>query len=142
MEGKDLLSFLSTKGDKKIIKKKVLEEPFLLWWAAYPSTDSFDYKGRHFQGTRSLKAKKDDCKLKLNKILNEGQYTIEELIKALELEVHQKMENSIKTGQNKLSFMQGSITYLNQYTYESYVELVRKGQKVEKTAENYDGINI
>ena len=141
-EGKELISFLSIKENKKIVKKKPSEEPFQSWWAAFPSSDTFDYKGRHFPGTRSLKAKKDDCKLKLNKILNEGQYTIEELIKAIELEVHQKKENSIKTGQNKLSYFQNSHTYLLQYTYESYVELIRKEQKAEKTPENYDGVNI
>ncbi len=141
-EGKDLISFLSIKGDKRLIKKKSLEEPFQLWWSCFPSSDTFDYKGRHFPGTRSLKAKKDDCKTKLNKILNEGQYTIEELVKAIELEVHQKKENSIKTGQNKLSFMQNSMTYLNQYTYESYVELVRKGQKVQELSILTGGTDI
>jgi hypothetical protein len=143
MEGEELLKFIdSIEESPKLVKLKSKVDNFDLWWKAYPSTDSFDYKGRHFPGTRSLKAKKDDCKLKLNKILNEGQYTIEELIKAIELEVHQKKENSIKTGQNKLSFFQNSMTYLNQYTYESYVELVRKGQKITETSILTGGTDI
>ncbi len=141
-EGKELISFLSIKENKKIVKKKLSEEPFQLWWTAFPSSDTFDYKGKHFPGTRSLKAKKDDCKLKLNKILNEGQYTIEELVKAIELEVHQKKENSVKENVNKLKYMQNSMTYLNNYTYESYVELVRKGQKIAEVSILTGGTDI
>jgi len=131
IEGKALIAFLSTKG-KKIPKKKDKTEDFDKWWAAYKATDDFTYKGKHFPGTRSLRSKKDDCRIKLNKILAEGQYTIEEMIAALELEFHQKMENSIKTNTNKLSFQQNSMTYLNNYTYENYIELVRKGVKAKE----------
>jgi hypothetical protein len=144
LEGKEILSFLSTKESKKIVKKKKGEDhDFLLWWSHYPSTDDFTHKGRHFAGTRGLRSKKDDCRIKLNKILGEGQFTLEEMIKALDFEVEQKKENSVKTGQNKLSYLQNSMTYLNQYSYENYIDLIRKGTKMEKSPQtDYDGVNI
>jgi len=132
-DGEELLDFLSTEGESvKLVKKKPSDDNFEKWWKAFPSTDSFDYKGRHFSGTRSLKAKKEDCKVKLYKILNEGEYTIDEMVKALELEINQKKEASIKSNSNKLSFFQNSMTYLNNFTHESFIELIRKGEKVKE----------
>lgn len=139
--GKELLKFIKTKEKIKLVKKSKDSAKFDAWWLAYPSTDTFSYKNKVFNGTRSLKAKKDDCRIKLDKILDEGEYKIEELIKALEFEVLQKKENSIKTGENKLSYLQNSLTYLNQRTFESFIDLIREGIVIEEK-QNYEGVNI
>jgi hypothetical protein len=130
--GKAILGFLDEEGtpDKKLVKKKPNSEAFERWWKAYPGTDTFTHKGKDFTGTRSLRAKKDDCKTKLNSILAEGEYTIEEMIAALEYEVLQKKENSVANKTNKLSFMQNTLTYLNQRTFEPFIELIREGKKI------------
>lgn len=133
-EGEELLKFLSSDEEVKIPKKKrsiapIVEDGFVKWWRTYPATDTFKYKGKEFIGTRALRVKKSDCEAKINKILASGEYKIEELIDALKLEISQKVENSIKTGQNKMSYFQNSLTYLNQATYDPYVELVRAGHK-------------
>lgn len=146
-EGGKLLGFLSSKEEHpKIPRKKkiVVDDAFKQWWQAYPSTDTFEYKGKKFKGTRALRVKKDDCKAKIDKILAMGEYTIEEMVKALKLEISQKAENSIKTGQNKMSYFQNSLTYLNQYTYEAYIELIRAGHKPveEERKQEFDGVNI
>lgn len=98
---------------------------FEKWWAAYPSTDEFEHKGKKFKGNRGLRTNKAECKLKLLKVLEEGDYTIEDLIKALEVEVHMKKESSISEGENKLKYMRNSLTYLNQRTFENFIELGR-----------------
>lgn len=134
-EGKSLLSFISsTENSPKIPRKKriVTEDVFERWWKAYPSSDTFDYKNKKFKGTRALRVKKDDCKAEIDKILKKGEYTIDELVSALKLESYQKAENSVKTGQNKMSYFQNSLTYLKQGTYDAFVDLVRKGHKVEE----------
>ena len=77
-----------------------------------------------------MRVKKDDCKLKLKKILDEGEYTTDELVAALEYEVLQKKENSVKAGENKLKYMQNSLTYLNQRTFEPFIELIREGANI------------
>jgi hypothetical protein len=128
-DGKSLLKFLETPANEvvELIKQKPNSSDFDLWWKTYPSTDTFVIKGTNFLGSRSFKVKKDECKLKLQKILAEGEYTIEELVKALELDVFQKKENSFKTKTNKLSFLQNSLTYLNQRSFEGYIDLIRQG---------------
>jgi hypothetical protein len=122
--GQDLLNFFNNLKEEKFVKTKVNPDDFELWWKTFPATDNFKYKERTFTGSRGLKKSKDECKLKFNKILLEGDYTALQLIKALETEIKQKMENSISTGTNKLSFMQGTVPYLNQRTYESFIDLI------------------
>lgn len=133
LEGRSLLGFLST--SEVIIQKRkpVADDGFTKWWSTYPGTDTFTHKGRTFSGTRGLRVKKDDCKLLLTKIVGEGEYTIDELVKALEIEVTQKKDNSVKTGTNKLTYMQNSLTYLNQRTFEPFIELARKESPIEES---------
>ncbi len=140
-EGKDVLKFLNIKEKTQLVKKKAEPSVFDKWWTAYPSTDTFIYKNKTFYGTRSLKAKRDECKIKFDAILNEGEHTVDVLIKALQFEVLQKKENSFKANENKLVYMQNSLTYLNQRTYESFIDLINQGIVIEDKP-NYDGVNI
>lgn len=132
--GKSILGFLDDEGEPeaKLNKKVVETDTFDAWWKAYPGTDTFTHKGQQFTGSRSMRMKKEDCKAKLISILEEGEYTIQEMIAALEFEVLQKKENSVKSKTNKLSFMQNSLTYLNQRTFESFIELVKQGVKINE----------
>lgn len=132
--GKSILGFLDDEGEPeaKLNKKVVETDTFDAWWKAYPGTDTFAHKGQSFTGSRGLRRQREDCKAKLISILEEGEYTIEEMIAALEFEVLQKKENSVKSKTNKLSFMQNSLTYLNQRTFESFIELVKQGVKINE----------
>lgn len=141
--GKEVLSFLNEKIEQpKIPKKKKTDSDFDKWWTVYPGTDTFTYKSQSFTGTRGMRVKKDECKLKFNNILLEGEYTAQELIAALEYEVLQKKENSIKTKTNRLTFMQNSLTYLNQRSFEPFIELIREGKTIKESAEPLKGMDI
>jgi hypothetical protein len=129
--GKDLLEFLNAKSGAKIIKRKPATTDFEEWWKIYPGTDSFEYKGKKFTGTRAIRKGKDECRLKFDKILLEGEYTAAQLIAALNYEILQKKESSLATGTNRMTFMQNSVTYLNQRAYEAYIELINEGAKVD-----------
>ena len=129
--GRDLLVFLDTKTNSKIIRRKPATTDFEEWWKTYPGTDGFDHKGKSFKGTRALRLSKDVCRLKFDKILLEGEYTGEQLIAALNYEVLQKKESSVDTKSNRMTFMQNSVTYLNQRAFEAYIELINDGSKVE-----------
>ena len=127
IEGKDLLDFISSNDDTpspKIIKRKPVVTEFEEWWKNYPSTDSFTYKHKTFKGSRSLRRAKNDCKAKFKAILNEGDYTAQQLIDALKYEVNVKVERSLREGKNLMSYMQGSVPYLNQRTFEGFIELM------------------
>lgn len=142
--GKSILGLLDEEGETelKLVKTKASTDDFERWWKAYPGTDTFTYKRNSFTGSRSMRVKKDDCKSKLNAILAEGEYKIEELIAALEYEVLQKKENSVKTKSNRLTFMQNSLTYLNQRTFEPFIELIREGKQVVEDSTASGGTDI
>jgi len=133
--GKDLLEFIETPMVNKFVKKKVDTLEFEQWWKAFPGTDTFTHKDRTFSGSRSLRQNKEGCKLKFDKILLEGEYTAEDLIKALEYDVLQKKENSIKQKANKLTYMQNSLTYLNQRSFEPFIELIKQGRQISEAQE-------
>lgn len=130
LSGKELLSFSSTSVHVSLKKRKPSVDQFATWWKTYPGTDTFTYRGSSFTGTRSLRTKQEECKLKLHKILEEGEYTLNDLIEALQYEIFQKKENSIKSKINKLTYMQNSLTYLNQRSFEPFIELVKEGHKI------------
>jgi hypothetical protein len=142
--GKSILGFLDEEGEPeaKLNKKVVETDTFETWWKTFPGTDTFVHKGQSFTGSRALRKQKEDCKAKLISILEEGEYTIEEMIAALEFEVLQKKENSVKSKTNKLSFMQNSLTYLNQRTFESFIELVKQGVKIVEEPLNSGSVDI
>lgn len=134
LSGKELIAFLETEEENvELTKKKSTEDDFNAWWKAYPGTDTFTHKTKSFTGTRSLRAKKDDCKIKFDKIIEEGEYTVGDMIEAVQFEVLQKRENSVTTGVNKMTFMQNSLTYLNQRTFEPFIELIKEGHKIVET---------
>jgi hypothetical protein len=137
--GKDLLEFVGAQGGKKIIKRKPATTDFEEWYKSYPGTDSFEYKGKTFKGTRAIRKGKDECRLKFDKILLEGDYTAEQLIAALKYEVLQKKESSVETNSNRLTFMQNSVTYLNQRAFEAYIELINEGNQVEVAPDKPEG---
>lgn len=134
--GKELLSSVGSgklsivKASRKLKKEKIVDS-FDLWWKAYPGTDQFKYKDISFRGTRSLRVKQDECALKLTVILSKGEYTIEEMIEAIEIEKLQKMEESVRVRQNKMSYFLNSLSYLNQRIFEPYIELIRSTPKGE-----------
>jgi hypothetical protein len=141
--GRNLLEFMNTRAKtSKIVKKTQTFAEFERWWAAYPGTDIFTHKGKSFSGGRTLRVYKDDCQLKLDAILAEGEYTVDQLIAALEYEVTQKKENSFKTGTNRLSYMQGSLTYLNQRSFQNYIELINQGVVIKEADEPIKGMDI
>jgi hypothetical protein len=139
--GKELLAFLNTTSTVKLIKKKKTTTDFDAWWLAFPGTDTFVHKGKSFKGCRSLKADKENCRLKFEKIVNEGEYEPSVLIGALEYDVLQKKENSVTNSSNKLTYLQNSLTYLNQRSYEPFIELINTEQDI-KITKTYGGTDI
>jgi hypothetical protein len=129
--GKDLISFVETKESVKIIRRKPATTDFEEWWKTFPGTDTFTYKGKTFTGTRAIRKGKDECRLKFDKIILEGEYTAAQLIAALNFEILQKKESSVSTNSNRITFMQNSVTYLNQRAFEAYIELINDGSTID-----------
>ena len=134
--GKELLTFIDSKEEKKIVKQKPATTEFNDWWLSYPGTDTFTHKGKTFAGSRTLRQNRDECRLKYDKILLEGEYTSSQLVEALKFDVLQKKEASLKENTNKLTYMQNSFTYLNQRSYEPFIELINAGIIIKETKSN------
>lgn len=140
-DGRDLLSQLSSGNSLTVkrqrrLKREQIINSFDLWWKVYPATDTFEYKGKAFRGTRALRTSKLECTIKFGAIISQGEYTVEEMIAALEEEKKYKMIDSLNTGKNKMSYFQNSATYLNQRTFEPWIELIRAPQIDHKIIEN------
>jgi hypothetical protein len=64
------------------------------------------------------------------------------MIAAIEFDVLQKKENSFKTKTNRLTFLQNTLTYLNQRTFEPFIELIKEGHKIELSKPISKGTDI
>jgi len=140
ISGQQLIDFITTntKGSR-IVKKRTPDEIFDKFWNAFPPSDTFTYKGVKFQGSRALRINKENCRTKLNAILNEGEHSIDTIVEAIKEDVKSKTEMSLKTRINKLSYMQNSLTYLNQRSYEPYILLLSEGTTIKESNEQVIG---
>ena len=128
--GRELLAYIDS-DDKAVIKRtRQKSSDFENWWSVFPLTDNFEYKGRKFTGSRGLRRSREDCRIKFNKILAEGDYTAQQIVDATSLDIFLKKEASLKTGENKLTYLQNSLTYLTQRSYEPFVEMIQTGMKI------------
>lgn len=143
--GTELLTFMDSKAPGKMVRRKADDSAFAKWWEAFPPTDIFEFNGMKFTGSRSLRINREECRAKFDKILLEGEYSSEILIAAMQYDVALKKVASYKKKQNKLSYLQNSLTYLNQRSYEPFIEFVKREHDIrtlEIDEEEYDGINL
>lgn len=119
-----------------VIKDKRFDE----WWETYPSTASWTTDdGKKFMSGRSLRSgSKEENRKAYLRVLNEGRYTHEELVSCLKYEIAAKKKQSVDTNSNHLQFMKGSLAYLNQSTFENFIELVRSGDSIDESTTNWE----
>lgn len=113
----------------KAKKVKELDENFEKWWAIYPKHPSHG----KWVSTRSLRVKKDLCQGKFQKILEEGTYTLDDLIRVLELEVSLRKQTSITRDKNELEFMKATESYLNSRQFEVFIDYEQKQKRKTTT---------
>ena len=143
--GRELLTYVDSEVKQPLKKKKQSSDDFDAWWEAFPSTDNFEYKGKKFFGSRGLKRAREDCRIKFNKILSEGDITAEELVKATLLDVYLKKEASVKFAENRIKYIQNSLTYLTQRSFEPFLEMIRTGidpKQMHEQTPNKKGTDI
>lgn len=122
------LDVLNNKYAAETVKQKTekAKESFDQWWDIFPGTDAFEHRGKKFLPTRGLKKNKSKCKDKFNKLVHEGEYTAEQIIEATKMDINTRKEHSVKINENKLTFLNNSETYLNQRSFEGYVDLIKE----------------
>ncbi len=128
--GRELLTFADTEVKEPMKKLKQKSSDFETWWNAFPATDNFEHRNKKFSGSRGLKRSREDCRIKFNKILAEGEYTAQLITDATALDVFLKKEASVKNNENRLSFIQNSLTYLTQRSFEPFIEMIKTGMEI------------
>lgn len=119
----ELLDFVSKKTNKVFEKKKTDVTEFEKWWSIFPSTDYFTEGGKKFTGGRGLRVNKQRCKLEFDKIVSEGEISAEQIISGTTFDVWQRKKNSVKKNENQITYMQNSLTYLNQKSFEPFMDM-------------------
>lgn len=131
--GREMLAYVDSEVKEPMKKKKQSSSDFDKWWNAFPSTDNFEYKNKKFMGSRALKRGRDECRIKFNKIIAEGDHTVDQIVDATLLDVFLKKEASVRQGENKLSYLQNSLTYLTQRSFEPFIDMIKTGIDPRKT---------
>jgi hypothetical protein len=108
-------------------------DDFEVWWNTFPANNGFEYKGKRFPVTRSMRIKKEDCRIKFHKIISEGNYTAIQLIQAIKVEVQARKDESIAKKSNQLSFMRSTLPYLNGSLYEGFIDVGMREDNVKQT---------
>ncbi len=116
------------KKAKPVVSKEV-EEAFLKFWAVYPATSKFTYKGKIFQGERSLKSNKSVClKLYNDAVLEVGKNWSDPILtgasmihKALQVQLEHIKIESYKKGDNRMQYLKSCEVYLRQKAYEPWL---------------------
>lgn len=125
--GRELLTFADSEVKQPMKKLKQKSSDFDAWWNAFPATDNFEHRGKKFSGSRGLKRNREECRIKFNKILAEGDYTVEDIVNATLLDIFLKKESSVKNGDNRMSYIQNSYTYITQRSFEPFLEMIKTG---------------
>lgn len=136
--GRELLTFADSEIKKPMKKLKQKTSDFDAWWNVFPSTDNFEYNGKRFSGSRGLKRNREECRIKFNKILAEGDYTTDDIVQATLLDIFLKKEASVKNGDNRMSYIQNSFTYIAQRSFEPFLEMIKTGINPIKMHESTD----
>lgn len=126
--GDELLLFSDSEIETVFKKKSIEVNDFDEWWKIFPSNNGFTHKGVEFKVTRSFISKKPDCKKLFEKYINEKMYTAKEIINATKYDINIRKNESVKSRENQLKFLQNTYTYLFQKTFEGFIGLIAEDE--------------
>jgi hypothetical protein len=103
---------------RPVREKKNIQYPeeFEQWWCIFPASMNFMFKGRKFTGTRALRDDKFKTFEAYNKAKKETNFTDEEMLYCLKVEVEtRKMRSWEHTNPkyNDFQYMKATVAYLN-----------------------------
>lgn len=114
-------------------KEKIKDDKFNEWWEVYPSTDDFEYNGKHFKGTQKKNIKKEECLVLFNKLIHGG-LDPDKIISATKYHINSAKSLSLRKGTNQLSYIANSERYLREKMFEPFIG---KGEsKIEEVKSN------
>jgi len=127
--GKEVLKFIESENEDKPKEEIVKRELFEQWWQEYPPTTDLKCEGMRFEGGRTLRLSKEECRKKFENIIRGKEFTFEEMMKALKEKIEKVKRESVSRKQNQLAFFPNSLTYLNRGEYATYINKMRNDEK-------------
>jgi hypothetical protein len=126
LKGKSLLNEVAT-GTKEVpVVYEKKDDPFEKWWKeAYPDTDHFEYNGQVFTGTQAKHEDKEECRKLYWEIVNEGEYTTEDIFWGTLCLVENAKKKSLQTGQSEIHYIPNSKRFLQ---LKKFVPFVKAGR--------------
>lgn len=106
-------------------EKKVLvindsnEKEWEKLWKLWPSNSNFEYQGKKYTGDRVLKAGQQVCRNIWVKAITDG-VGADIIQAAAYIEIQTKKQESHRTGQNKLQYLNGLEVWLRQRKWEAW----------------------
>lgn len=126
-QGKEFYQYvLKGKRPKKATINTSHTEEFKQWWNLFPATDNFEYNSRRFEGSRTLRLKREDCLIEFNKILSTGEYTAEQIINGTINHVEICKKQSYQKGDNKLTYLAAAPRYLKERMFSGYITIEKQ----------------
>lgn len=107
---------------KRQSKVKLKDAEFELWWKTFPPNPTY----RNWISTRNLRLEKTVCQGLYRQIIEEGEYTEEMLLTALENEKTARKVESDLNNKNSFQFMKGTENYLRERAFEAYISVEEK----------------
>lgn len=112
----------------KVSKEKdIQQDSFDKWWAVFPASSYFEWKGKTFKGTRTLKTGKENCR-KLFTVLCNSHFRAEDIIRATKYHMDAKREESVVKRINQIDFVANSERYLRERMFEPFISISLKKQ--------------
>jgi hypothetical protein len=111
-------------------KVENLEKQFAEFWNTFPSSDNW----KHFPRTRTLRSNKMKAFRLYSNILDQKEYTHEQILNALKIDVQMKQKSSIVS--NQLRYLQSICTWLNKRIFEGFIEDIEEQENNTKTDSN------
>lgn len=105
------------------------------FWLTFPNSDEHGI----FKKSRILKAGKDNCKRKYLEYLSKG-VEHNDILKALKYEI--KLRKDVHNGQNKMTYMKNSLTWLNQREFDIILETMEEDNNSNNSSDDWTSNSI
>lgn len=135
-EGREFYSSILNMEEEIILKKvENKNDEWKVFLSFYPPNNNFIWRGKHFEGERGIRKNSKDGEGIFTKILNSKEYTCEDLCRAVVAEAIGKMQESYKSGENKMRYFINTESWLRQKQYENWIDQGR--ELTEQDIEQY-----
>lgn len=136
LSGQLLYRMLKEDKDEEIVS--AVPGGFERWWKIFPSTNMFMYRTKTFEGSQKKNIKKAQCKALFERYVNEGKFTVEDIIAGTEYHMVVVRELSWKNQRNEMSYVPNSYRYLSEKFFEPYIELSKARVKIKDNSNVMD----